>query len=118
MIKIISSLIPRYPFTKQLMEEKQNIKVVIRIRPLLCKEIIAKTNKRESLAFSALNTLDNDGPSQSETLACVDNNLLLFDPKKKASEKKQFRFDSVLDSKCSQRDVFETSAKHLISKIY
>jgi hypothetical protein len=99
------------------MEDQRNITVAVRIRPLQQNEIIHNsTKKRESLANPRINKPSDDF-EQGHILKVLDTNLLLFDPKKKSSDKRQFRFDSLLDSSSSQITVFEATAAPLIKDV-
>lgn len=96
---------------------ERNITVAVRIRPLQQNEIILKSSKkRESLANPRINRARDDF-EPGHILKVMDNNLLLFDPKKKASDKRQFRFDSLLDSSSSQTTVFQATAAPLICEV-
>lgn len=99
-----------YNFSDLKMSEanSQNIKVVVRVRPLQDEEKPKVRTRRQTM-------LEVELEESNKILKIIDN-IVVYDPPKKA-ESKQYAFDRVFREDSTQLQVFEQTTKPLISHV-
>jgi len=111
-------------------QEKSNILVTVRVRPLNSKEKQFIESESES-NFPEIDSISNNNSFGKKIINVIDRNILVFDPLN-SNNKELFRipshnnrrnkdirygFDHVFDENSTQQEVFENTTKFLIDDV-